>query len=102
MDGRWSVWAIQHHQFEQVRGPIRTEHQVAEWILADLVDSQGVHQCVLMSSGSTPCRSADGSSSTTESYYETAAVPALRRRLGWDMSHPMASRPATYREVPLE
>ena len=47
MDDSRPIRAIQHHQLEQVRGPIRAEHQIAERILADLVDSQGVHECVL-------------------------------------------------------
>jgi pimeloyl-ACP methyl ester carboxylesterase len=41
------VRAIQYHQFEQVRGAVRAEYQIAERILADLIDGQCVHECVL-------------------------------------------------------
>jgi len=41
------VWAVDDDQLEQVAGPVRSEHQEAEWVLADFFDDECVRDSVI-------------------------------------------------------
>jgi hypothetical protein len=58
--------AIQDDQLEQVGGPVGSEHQIACRIFAHVLDHDRVLKCSWMSSVSTPWRSAEPKTSTTE------------------------------------
>jgi hypothetical protein len=41
------LWPVHHHQLEEVPGPVRTEYEIADRIIGDLLHDQGVADGVL-------------------------------------------------------
>jgi hypothetical protein len=47
VDCGWTLRPVQYHQFEQVRRPIRAQHEIPVRVLADLIDRESVNERVL-------------------------------------------------------
>jgi hypothetical protein len=47
VDDGGTVWPVQDDQFEQIGRPVWSQDEVSVRVLADLVDGEGVDECVL-------------------------------------------------------
>lgn len=74
MDDCRSVGAVEDDQLQELPGSVRAEHEVAEWVVADLFDDYGVLHGMVDVFGAMPWRNADRRISLPISYYEIPTV----------------------------
>ena len=72
MNDRRAGGAIHHHQFEQVPGPVWPKDQLADRVVANFVDGDGVDDGVVDIFARDAMTQGRARTSIEESYYETA------------------------------